>query len=248
MKKALLLFQVILLILTLAACGTKSAVESRTSSAGSTSFPSTPGSSALVPSAETATSDNSDRKILIAYFSRVGNTDFDDTVDVVSSASLNLNKNGALAGNTELIADMIHDAVGGDLFRIETVNKYQADYDTVVDFAQQEKRDQIRPELSAHVADMQDYDTVFIGFPNWWYDLPMAVYNFLEEYDFSGKTVIPFTTHEGSGFSGNRDTIEKKLTGATVLDGLAVRGSEAAGAQRDVYEWLQQLGMLNEAS
>lgn len=93
----------------------------------------------------------------------------------------------------------------------ETINKFPADYDTVVDLGQEQQKEKARPELSAHVENMDDYNTIFIGFPNWWYDLPMAVYTFLEAYDFSDKTVIPFTTHEGSRFSNNDQTIKKHV-------------------------------------
>ncbi|WP_410511197.1 flavodoxin [Paenibacillus sp. BR2-3] len=239
MKKAILLFFISLVVLSLAACGNNSSDDSNT-------VINTPGNASGIPTENNNATQPvpSDQKILIAYFSRVGNTDFDTNVDAVASASLNL-QDGVLAGNTEIIADMIQDTVGGDLFLIETANKFPADYDTVLDLGQQQQKENARPELSAHVENMEDYDTVFIGFPNWWSDLPMAVYTFLEEYDYSGKTVIPFSTHGGSGFSRNEQTIKSMLTGATVLDGLAVRGEDAIDAQRDVEEWLGQLGMSN---
>lgn len=129
----------------------------------------------------------------------------------------------------------------------ETINKFPADYDTVVDLGQEQQKEKARPELSAHVENMDDYNTIFIGFPNWWYDLPMAVYTFLEAYDFSDKTVIPFTTHEGSRFSNNDQTIKNMLTAATVVDGLAVRGGDAIDAEQEVNEWLDQLGMTNSS-
>ena len=242
MKKVIFLLLVSLLVISLVACGNNSSDESNV-------VINTPDNTSSIVTENNNTTQPTkpglnENKILIAYFSRVGNTDFDANVDAVTSASLNL-QDSVLEGNTEIIADMIQETVGGDLFLIETVNKYPADYDTVVDLGQQEQRGNVRPELSAHVDNMDDYDTVFIGFPNWWYDLPMAVYNFLEEYDFTGKTVIPFTTHEGSGFSRNDQTLKSMLNGATVLDGLAVRGGEAFDAKDDVDEWLHQIGMSN---
>ncbi|WP_438497096.1 flavodoxin [Paenibacillus sp. IHBB 3054] len=240
MKKALVFFLLFLFFLSLAACGNNDSEES-------TAAINIPSSTAGIIPAE----DNNatplvtgEQKILIAYFSRVGNTDFDSNVDAVTGASLNL-QDSVLAGNTEIIADMIQQAIGGDLFLIATANKFPADYDTVVDLGQQQKEEDARPELSAHVDNIEDYDIVFIGFPNWWYDLPMAVYSFLEEYDFAGKTIIPFTTHEGSRFSNNDQTITRMLTGATVLDGLAIRGGDASDAQQEVNDWLQQLGLSN---
>ncbi|OKP97970.1 flavodoxin [Paenibacillus sp. P46E] len=239
MKKTIVLLVMVLLILSVAACGNSSSDES-------TAVINTPDSSAghVTENNNAAQTVPSERKILIAYFSRVGNTDFDPSVDAVTSASLNL-QDGVLAGNTEIIADLIQNAVGGERFLIETVNKFPADYDTVVDLGQEQQKEKARPELSAHAENMDDYNTIFIGFPNWWYDLPMAVYTFLEEYDFSGKTVIPFTTHEGSRFSNNDQTIKNMLTGASVLDGLAVRGGDAVDAEQEVNKWLDQLGMTN---
>lgn len=239
MKKTIVLLVMVLLILSVTACGNSSSDES-------TAVINTPDSSAghVTENNNAAQTVPSERKILIAYFSRVGNTDFDPSVDAVTSASLNL-QDGVLAGNTEIIADLIQNAVGGERFLIETVNKFPADYDTVVDLGQEQQKEKARPELSAHAENMDDYNTIFIGFPNWWYDLPMAVYTFLEEYDFSGKTVIPFTTHEGSRFSNNDQTIKNMLTGASVLDGLAVRGGDAVDAEQEVNKWLDQLGMTN---
>lgn len=197
------------------------------------------------PSAQRSTGDpeqsNSDeKKILIAYFTRIGNTDFDENVDAISSASLN-RVNGILKGNTQLIAEMIQSTVGGDVFLITTTDKYPADYDEVVDFAEEEQDRNHHPELSAHVENIDDYDTIFLGFPNWWYDMPMAIYSFLEEHDLSGKTVVPFSTSGGSGFSDSMRTLREMLSGSTVLDGFTVRDSRAAGAHDDVLEWLRKL-------
>lgn len=187
----------------------------------------------------TAGSENGE-KILIAYFTRVGNTDFDKNVDAVTSASLH-KVDGALKGNTQLIAEMIQSTVGGDMFLIITTDKYPADYDEVVDFAKEEQDRNHHPELSSHVENMDDYDTIFLGFPNWWYDMPMAIYSFLEEYNFSEKTVIPFSTSGGSGFSDSMRTLREMLPETTVLDGFTVGDSRSAEAQDDVLDWLCEL-------
>lgn len=178
--------------------------------------------------------------ILIAYFSRVGNTDFDEDVDASSSASIQL-ENGEIAGNMELVAGMIQENVGGDMFLIETADTYPADYDEVLDVAQAEGNEDARPELASHVTNMDGYDVVFLGYPNWWGDCPMAVFSFLEEYDFSGKTVIPFCTSGGSGLSGTVSTIRSMLPGATVLDGFATGDSGVIGAGTAVAEWVSGL-------
>lgn len=148
------------------------------------------------------------------------------------------------SGNTQTIAEIIHEQVGGDIFEIKTVTTYSSDYNTVLDEAQQEKRDDVRPELSKHVENMEDYDTVFIGFPNWWGDMPMAVYSFLEGYDFAGKTVIPFCTHGGSGFSGTENTLEQLLSEATLLKGVDVRDSGIDNAQDKITDWLRELEII----
>lgn len=178
--------------------------------------------------------------ILIAYFSRVGNTDFPDDVDAVSSASLNL-KNSELTGNTELIAQEIWQETGGELFRIETEKKYPADYDELVDYGRNEPEEDSRPALVSHVEDMESYDVIFLGFPNWWFDMPMAVYSFLDEYDFSGKTVIPFCTHGGSEFSDTISTLNSALPDTEILDGFEVYGEDADEAQPDVVNWLGEI-------
>ncbi|MFZ7101415.1 MAG: flavodoxin [Peptococcaceae bacterium] len=181
-----------------------------------------------------------EEKILIAYFTRVGNTDFDENVDAVTSASLH-RVEGTLRGNTQLIAEMIQSIVGGDMFLITTTDKYPADYDEAVDFAAEEQERNHHPGLSSHVENMDDYDTIFLGFPNWWYDMPMAIYSFLEEYNFSGKTMVPFSTSGGSGFSDSMRTLRKMLPESTVLGGFTVRDSRSAGAQDDVLDWLREL-------
>ena len=135
------------------------------------------------------------------------------------------------------------DATGGDLFSILTVEQYPDSYDDTIDVGQEEKRADARPELSSHIEDLDRYDTIFLGFPNWWGDMPMAVYSFLDEYDFSGKTIVPFVTSGGSGFSNTIRAIEDAEPDATVLEGLALRGNRSTQAEDDVAEWLARLGL-----
>lgn len=141
------------------------------------------------------------------------------------------------------MARMIQAEVGGDLFLIETESTYPVSYDETIDVGQQEQREGARPALVSQVENLDQYDIVFLGFPNWWGDMPMAVYTFLEEYDLSGKTIVPFVTSGGSGFSGTQSTIADLEPLATVLDGLSVRDSAAANAQEDVTSWLSQLSL-----
>ena len=181
---------------------------------------------------EGSSSDDSstNSNILVVFFSHTGEN---YSVGVIEK------------GNTHIIADMIAEETGGDMFEIQPVNPYPDTYDACTDVAKKEQNENARPEFVGSVDNMDQYDTVFIGYPIWWGDLPMVVYTFLESYDFSGKTVIPFCTHEGSGLSGTNRSIESTCSGATVLDGLAIRGSVAQNqqdtARSDVSKWLEGL-------
>ena len=147
------------------------------------------------------------------------------------------------SGNTKALAGTIAQATGADLFEIKTVRQYPSAYNAVVEQAKREQNANERPELAAKVADMAAYDTVFVGYPNWWATMPMGVFTFLESYDFAGKTVIPFCTHEGSGLGRSVRDIRQLCPGSAVSDGLAVRGGSVHGAQGEVLAWLQQIGM-----
>ena len=180
--------------------------------------------------------------LLVAYFSYAENAALPDDVDASASASIQP-WNGALTGNTGVVADMIAQATGADLFSIRTVEQYPDTYDATLDQGQQEQSDGARPELATHLENLDSYDTIFLGFPNWWGDMPMAVYTFLDEVDLSGKTVIPFITSGGSGFSNTISTIQQMEPQATVQEGLSIGASSATGAQQQVESWLSELGL-----
>ena len=132
---------------------------------------------------------------------------------------------------------------GGDLFSIRTSVVYPADGGELIDYAAQEQEENARPELTTHIENLDGYDTIFIGYPNWWADLPMAVYSFFDEYDFSGKTIIPFNVHNGSRFSRTIQTIQELEPEATVVeDGFTVSEQTVAEAAEDVAAWLEGLG------
>lgn len=132
---------------------------------------------------------------------------------------------------------------GGDLFSIRTSVVYPADGGELIDYAAQEQEENARPELTTHIENLDGYDTIFIGYPNWWADLPMAVYSFFDEYDFSGKTIIPFNVHNGSRFSRTIQTIQELEPDATVVeDGFTVSKQTVAEAAEDVAAWLEDLG------
>ena len=150
-------------------------------------------------------------------------------------------------GNTAVIAKMIAQQTGADLFEIEAVTPYRSPKNGLLDISRQEMNAGARPEIAGTVEHMEDYDVVFLGYPNWWGDMPMIVYSFLESYDFSGKTIVPFCTNEGSGLSGTEQAI-RETTGAEVLDGLSIRGATAQNRrdedQAAVTDWLREGGFL----
>lgn len=148
------------------------------------------------------------------------------------------------SGNTAKVARFIADGAGADLFEIKTSKPYTKDYNAVLDVAKAELNSNARPALAKHLNNMAQYDTVFVGYPCWWGTIPMAVFTFLEEYDFSGKRVIPFVTHGGSSFGRSINDIKKAVPGAKVEDnGLSISGSRVSGAQSQVTKWLNGLGV-----
>ena len=138
------------------------------------------------------------------------------------------------SGNTERMAQIIAEQTGGSLFEIEPATPYTDDYDTLLDIARQEQSDNARPELAAQVEDWDSYDVVFVGYPNWWSDAPMAVYTFLESYDWTGKTLIPFNTSASGGFGRSLSGIEESAAGAEILDGLDLTESELSDGESGV--------------
>lgn len=170
-----------------------------------------------------------EKKILVAFFSRAGE----------NYAVGNIEK-----GNTHIIAEMIAAETDGDLFHIEPVTPYPEDYTECTEVAKRELNAKARPAIKRDIK-VEDYDIIFIGYPNWWGDMPMPVYTFIEKHSWQGKTVIPFCTHEGSGLSGTENKLKAACKGATVLKGLAVRGATAQNAQAQAKEsvnnWLGKL-------
>ena len=166
-------------------------------------------------------------KILIAYYSRKGQNYF-------GGAIKNLAK-----GNTEVVAEIIQRSVGGELFEIDTVKDYPVDYTECTNVAKVEIQQKARPELKRYLESIDAYDKIFLGYPIWWSIPPMAVSTFLERYDFGGKKIFPFATHEGSGLGGSVNYIKKICPTAEVLDGLAIHGAEAAQASAQVERWLK---------
>ncbi len=184
------------------------------------------GEDAESTSEETGTS-SSGSKILVAYFSRAENIDYDSGVDAVASASINADEDGNAVGNLRIISEYLQEETKGDLFSIHTVDKYPKGYRDTTDQAADEKDEDARPKLSNKVENMEQYETILLGYPNWWGTIPMPVATFLEEYDFSGKTIIPFASHEGSGLGSGPSDIKKLCPDAEVKDGFEIRGGDA---------------------
>ena len=170
-------------------------------------------------------------KNLIAYFSRKGN-------NYVGGSMANLP-----VGNTEVAARMIQKLTGADIFRIATVKEYPTDYNTTTEVARQELRQNARPELSSDPGNLNGYGVILLGYPNWWGTMPMAVWTFLEKYDFSGKTILPFCTHEGSGMGHSESDIRKLSPRARVLNGLSIRGGNVWSAEKAISAWLRESGL-----
>lgn len=168
----------------------------------------------VVSSGQESRTDSKEGKTLIAYFS--------------------------WSGNTRGIAKEIESQTGADLFEIETVTPYSSDYNTVLDEAQKEQNEQARPKLSGSVEDMEQYDTILLGYPNWWASIPMPVASFLEQYDFSGKTIVPFCSHGGGRFGQSLTAIAKLAPDSKIGEGLAVSYSGGSSLPEDIAAWLEE--------
>jgi flavodoxin len=169
------------------------------------------------------------KRILIAYFSREGQ-------NFVNGSTKQLEK-----GNTEKIADFIQKKVGGDLFAIEPLTPYSSDYQTCLNQSKEEKANNARPALKNKVDAMENYDVIFLGYPNWWGTCPMPVLSFLEQYDLHGKTIFTFCTHEGSRSLYSIADIQASAKGARVVEGQAINGTYLSAAEPTLMEWLDSL-------
>ena len=233
MKRLLSAILAGILAFSLAACGAKQPP----SSALPSEAPSAP-VSAAPSSSQTENVQTSESNILIVYFTADENRE----VDAVTSASLTT-VDGVEKGRVRAVADMIQAETGGTLFSIQTDVGYSSDGAELINFAANEQNQSARPRLTTSVENLDDYDTIFVGYPNWWADLPMVMYSFFDEYDLSGKTVIPFCVHNGSRFSRTIQTIQELEPGANVItDGFTVSERTVADAAADVAEWLRGLG------
>jgi flavodoxin len=167
-------------------------------------------------------------KILIAFFSRADENYFGGAYRYIK------------VGNTEIVANQIKDLTGADSFKIDMKLPYSANYNTCIEQAKTDKNNSARPELAKELGSIDDYDTIILMYPNYWGTCPMAVFTFLEKYDFTGKTILPLCTHEGSGMGVSESDIAKITKGATLKKGLAINGSTVNSAKPTVEKWLKQ--------
>ena len=152
---------------------------------------------------------------------------------------------GEVLGNTQYVAYIIAENTGADIFRIEPVTPYPLDHSELEDIAQKEQSENFRPEIAGTVENIEQYDTIFFGFPNWYYDMPMIMYSFLDQYDLAGKTVVPFVTSGASGFSDSINTIKGMEPDADVVtDGLSILRNVVQDSESDIIEWLTEKGFV----
>jgi flavodoxin len=168
-------------------------------------------------------------KILTVYYSRNGE-------NYCKGSIRDLKK-----GNTEVVAEMIQKAVGGDLFEVKTVKTYSTDYTACTEEAKEELRAKERVEVKNFKDNLEDYDTIFVGYPNWWGTMPMVMFTFLEHYNLTGKKIVPFCTHEGSGMGGSERDLKNVCSGASVMPGLSIHGSESAQSESKVAVWAKKM-------
>ncbi len=171
-------------------------------------------------------------KVLIAFFSRADENYFGGAMRYVK------------VGNTEVVADTMKELTGADTFKIEMKDPYSPVYMTCIEEAKKDKQNNARPELANYLDSIDDYDTIVLGYPNYWGTYPMAVATFLERYDFTGKTILPLCTNEGSGMGSSERDVKKCAKGAEVRKGLAITGSQAANSKGTVEKWLVENGVI----
>ena len=198
----------------------------------------TPAATEAPASAEASGAAEAGSNILVVYFAVAENSE----TDAVSSASV-VTLNDTPTGKVAVLANAIQQKTGADLFSIDTESVYPSNIMDLLDFAQEEQDDNARPVILNTIETIDQYDTIFVGYPLWWYDLPQVIYTFFDAYDLSGKTIIPFCTHNGSRFSGTIGTIEDLEPDATVIrDGYTVSEWDVAEAPAAIEAWLTKLG------
>ena len=241
MKKTPSLFLSIVLILSLTACGNGSEQEENTfASTESISEPDIQETSSAASEAVVSDTDNDAEEpasnVLVAYFSWADNAVLADDVDAVASPSV------IAPGNVQQLAGWVQQETGGDLFSIQVTDPYPSDWDECLERANEERGNNARPELTESVDHLEQYDTVFLGYPNWWYGVPMALLTFLEENDLSGKQVYLFCSHGTGGLANSVEIITEALPNATISDNIFdCYEEDASSSQQDIQNWVAGL-------
>lgn len=197
-------------------------------------------------SEEQVTTGDGNTNALVVYFS-VPETDDPNKEMTEEEENSTVIVDGEVLGNTQYVANLISEYTGADIYRIEPETPYTTDHEALLEQAQEEQNNDARPAIKSRISNFDDYDTIYMGYPIWWSDMPQIMYSFMELYDFSGKTVIPFSTHGGSGLAGTVETISEKLNNSTVIDNaFTMSRNSMEDAPTEVESWLQEIGMLEE--
>ncbi len=233
MKKLSFIFLMVFLALTFIACSDEQTRTNNNDIDGNTVVEN--------KTEDIAIENKEDEKILVVYFSMPETTDQTNMTQDEDNSVVVID--GKVLGNTEYVANLIQENTGADIYRIERAEPYPADHDTLVDVASEEQANNARPELLTEVENIEQYDTIFLGYPTWWADMPMPMYTFLEKYDLSDKTIIPFNTHGGSSFASTINKIQELQPNATVIqEGFTASRNVVEDSESDVVSWLEALG------
>lgn len=231
MKKILTLLLGFIAVLTLAGCGGASSADDNSSNNEANS--------------EDSIEISGGGNILVVYFSMPETSDPNSMTQDEDNSVVVID--GEVLGNTQYAANLIQENTGGEIFRIEPRTPYPTDHDILVDQASEEQSQDARPEIKSQIDNFEQYDTIFAGYPNWWGDMPKIMYSFFEEYDFSGKTIVPFNTHGGSGLSNTVAAITDLAPDANVItNAFSISRNDAEEAEEPVIQWLNELGLVNE--
>lgn len=234
MKKLLMVLLCLLLLCCLSACGSDDKQQQSAQNANNTVISGANQEDKEPDMPETG-------QILVVYFSMPETSNPDNMTTEEDNSTVVIN--GEVLGNTQYMAYVIQQTTGGDIFRIEPQTPYPTDHRTLVDLAAEEQDDNARPAIAVQIENFADYDTVFVGYPNWWGDMPMIMYTFFDKYDFGGKTIIPFNTHGGSGFSNTIATIQQLEPEAAMLEGLTISRNDIQEAEQQIIDWVNDLGV-----
>ena len=186
--------------------------------------------------------ENQEARSLVVYFSMPETDDAENMTEEEDNSVVVMD--GEVLGNTQYMANVIAEHTDSDIFRIEPETPYPTDHETLVDIASEEREENARPAIDGNIGNLDDYDVIYVGYPIWWSDMPMILYTFFDEYDLSGKTIVPFGTHGGSGFAGTIDAIAELEPNANVIeDGLTISRDDIEDAESDIIAWVENIGL-----